>query len=119
MRDATPKDEHPDADRLAATASTQRAEQIRAAAAEVRTRVQEWRDSPTWRDTDDNRHRYQATIDACATLDADSGHGTPVDSDARTEAVRSLVALWGFRRPGPEQAIHAAIERLRRLTVHR
>lgn len=112
MRDVTPKDEHPDADRLAAPA--ERAEQIRAAAAEVLTRVQEWRDSHTWRDTDDNRRRYQATVDACTALDAHPDPGTLVDVDALANVVRPLVATWGPSRPGPEQAIHAAVERLRR-----
>lgn len=103
MRDATPKDERPDADRLAAPTAGQRAEQIRAATAEVLTRVQEWRDSPTWRDTDTNRHRYQATVDACTAFEARPGRSTPEEHDALVDTIRALVAVWGPSRPGPEE----------------
>lgn len=112
MRDATPEDERPDADRPAVPTPNQRAEQLRAAAAEVRTRTQEWRDSPHWRDTDDNRRRYRLTIDTCTAIEAHPG--TAEEHDALVDTIRALVTLWGPSRPGPEQAVHVAIERLRR-----
>lgn len=87
---------------------------IRAAAAEVYERVQEWRNSPRWQDTPTNAHRYQATVGAVTALDLLS---EPVTAENLTElfdAVRPLLVEWRPSRPGPEQQIFAAVERLRK-----
>jgi hypothetical protein len=86
---------------------------VRAAAGEVWRRVSEWRDSPTWRDDETNRRRYEVTAQAIAVLDA---LPDPTDGDsaaAVAEAVRPIAETWRPNRAGPEQAIYAAVDRLR------
>lgn len=87
---------------------------IRAAAAEVHERVQEWRDTPGWQDTPTNAQRHQATVAAVAALDA---LPDPVVAEELTElvdAIRPLLVEWRPSRPGSEQHVFAAVERLRR-----
>ncbi|MFF0149925.1 hypothetical protein [Micromonospora sp. NPDC005203] len=72
MREADTPPQEP-ADHLRARAELtprQQAAAIRAAAAEVRWRVQEWRHSPGWQDTPTNAYRYQVTVVAVAAFDA-------------------------------------------------
>jgi hypothetical protein len=86
---------------------------VRSAASEVWRRVGEWRDSPTWRDDETNRRRYEVTAQAIASLDTLSD---PTDRDsagALAEAVRPIAETWRPNRAGPEQAIYAAVDRLR------
>ncbi len=86
---------------------------VRTAAAEVWRRVGEWRDAPTWRDDETNRRRYDVTAHAVAAVD---GLPDPADRDgvaALAEAVRPVAEPWRPNRAGPEQAIYAAVDRLR------
>jgi hypothetical protein len=90
-----------------------RVDTVRAAASEVWRRAGEWRDSPTWRDDETNRHRYEVTAQAIAALDA---LPDPTDRDsaaAVAQAVRPIAEIWRPNRAGPEQAIYAAVDRLR------
>ncbi|MDG4764411.1 hypothetical protein O7632_09885 [Solwaraspora sp. WMMD406] len=103
MRD----DPTPDTQRLATRAAA-----IRAAAAELLTRVTEWRNSPHWQDTPTNQHRYRTTVDACAQLDALPDPVTPDHLADMTTTIRPACAVWNPSRPGSQQAIHAAAERL-------
>ncbi|MGW2623336.1 hypothetical protein [Micromonospora taraxaci] len=116
MRDADTPPQEP-ANHLHARAELtprQQAAVIRAVAAEVHQRVQEWRNSPAWQDTPTNAHRHQATMDAVAALGAVP---EPSNEDQLTEvidAIRPLLAEWRPSRPGPEQQIYVAVERLRK-----
>jgi hypothetical protein len=90
-----------------------RAGNVRTAAAEVWRRVGEWRDSPTWRDDETNRRRYNVTAHAIAALDA---LPDPEDHDgaaALAKAVQPIAETWRPNRAGPEQTIYAAVDRLR------
>jgi hypothetical protein len=116
MRDADTPPQEP-ADHLHARAELTPRHQaaiIRAAAAEVHQRVQEWRNSPAWQDTPTNAHRHQATMDALAALDAVAKPGTENELAEVIDAVRPLLAEWRPSRPGPEQQIFVAVERLRK-----
>ncbi|MBM0275619.1 hypothetical protein [Micromonospora tarensis] len=116
MRDADTPPQDP-ADRpYARTELTprQRAAVIRTAAAEVRQRVQEWRNSPGWQDKPTNAYRYQATFVAVAALDAVPEPTTAVELTRLVDAVRPLLVEWRPSRPGPEQQIFVAVERLRK-----
>ncbi|MFG3703576.1 hypothetical protein ACGF7U_02400 [Micromonospora sp. NPDC047670] len=116
MRDADTPPQEPTDDRPhpAALTPRQRADLIRSAAAEVRERVQEWRDHRGWRNTPVNSHRYETTVSAIDALDRlpDPGNEEAVASLAN--AVRPVVVEWRPSRPGPEQPIYTAVERLRR-----
>ncbi|WP_146247347.1 hypothetical protein [Micromonospora arborensis] len=116
MRDAdTPPQEPADHFRARAELTPrQQAAVIRAAAAEVRQRVQEWRDSSAWQDTPTNAHRYQATMAGVAALDAVPDPTTKEELGELFSAVRPLLAEWRPSRPGPEQHIFVAVERLRK-----
>ncbi|MFV2022507.1 hypothetical protein [Micromonospora sp. LOL_023] len=107
MRDDPTPDPHPDPERLAAHAAA-----IRAAAAELLTRVHEWRNSPHWQDTPTNQHRYRTTVDACSQLDALPNPATPDHLANMAATIRPASTVWLPSRPGPQQAIHAAAERL-------
>ncbi|WFE29852.1 hypothetical protein O7623_12005 [Solwaraspora sp. WMMD791] len=107
MRDDPTPETHPDPERLATHAAA-----IRAAAAELLTRVHEWRNSPHWQDTPTNQHRYRTTVDACAQLDALPHPTTPDQLAAMAATIRPASTVWLPSRPGPQQAIHAAAERL-------
>lgn len=116
MRDADtpPQDPADDRSHPAALTPQQRADLIRAAAAEVRDRVQEWRHSPGWQETLTNLHRYYVTVAAVAAVD-----GLPESETGEllvdlVETLRPVLAEWRPSRPGAEQQIHAAVERLRR-----
>ncbi|MEV5208215.1 hypothetical protein AB0K35_12160 [Micromonospora sp. NPDC053740] len=116
MRDADTPPQDP-ADRpYARTELTprQRAAVIRTAAAEVRQRVQEWRDSPGWQDTPTNAYRHQATVVALAALDALPEPATDQELAGLVDAVRPVIAEWRPSRPGPEQQIFIAVERLQK-----
>ncbi|MFG1885464.1 hypothetical protein [Micromonospora sp. NPDC049102] len=116
MRDADTPPHEPD-DHLhahAELAPRQQAAVIRAAAAEVHQRVQEWRKSPAWQDTPTNAHRHQATSDAVAALDAVPEPSTEDELAEVVDAIRPLLAEWRPSRPGPEQQIYVAVERLRK-----
>lgn len=82
-------------------------EEIRRLTAEVWRRVQEWHDAPDWQDNEQNRHRYELTNTVVTALQDSTNYG------AATEAVRPLINEWHPRYAGPEQAIYAAIARLR------
>ncbi|MGC4886360.1 hypothetical protein [Micromonospora sp. DT227] len=115
MRDADTPPQEPADRRYADTALTlqEQAARIRAAVAEVYERVQEWRRAPGWRETPTNAHRYAVTADAVAALSALSEPEAPEDLAAIVDAVRPVLAEWRPSRPGPEQQIFAAVERLR------
>jgi hypothetical protein len=116
MRDADTPPQEP-ADHLyirTGLTPRQQAALIRAAAAEVYERVQEWRNSLGWQDTPTNVHRHQATVSAVAGLDALPEPAAAEDLAGLIDAVRPLLAEWRPSRPGPEQQIFAAVERLRR-----
>jgi hypothetical protein len=82
---------------------------IHAALAEVWRRVAEWHDSPHWTDEDRNRHRYETTAVAY-----EAARQLPhTDTDALAKAVQPIVDTWRPNRPGPQQTIHAAVDRLR------
>jgi hypothetical protein len=118
MRDepTTPNPGNPDPRPGIPLTPRQRAAVIREAAAEVLTRVQEWRDTPGWPDTTINRHRYQLTAATLAQLDTPSGPDAREDLERLVEAVRPVLTEWRPARPGREQAIFAAVERLQRAT---
>ncbi|WFE30081.1 hypothetical protein O7623_13225 [Solwaraspora sp. WMMD791] len=107
MRDDPTPDPQPDPERLAAHADA-----IRAAAAELLTRVTEWRNSPHWQDTPTNHHRYHTTVGACTQLDSLPDPTTPEHLADMAATVRPACGVWRPTRPGPQQAIHAAAERL-------
>ncbi|MGW1449639.1 hypothetical protein ACWCO3_15315 [Micromonospora sp. NPDC002411] len=116
MRDAdTPPQEPTGTDNARAEPTPrQQAAAIRVAAAQVGRRVQEWRYSQGWHDTPTNVYRHQATVAAVAALDA-LPEPTTADELARfVDAVQPLFIEWRPNRPGPEQQIFVAIERLRR-----
>jgi hypothetical protein len=115
MRDepTTPNPGHPDPSPGTPLTPRQRATAIRAAAAEVLTRVQEWRSAPGWPDTPANRRRYQVTAGAVAQLDTLSDLDADDDLTPLIDAVRPILAAWRPSRPGTEQAVFAAVERLR------
>ena len=85
------------------------ADAVRVATAEVLRRVNEWRESPRWRDDDANRERYDRTVRAADALDELSESAGAVDV---TEAVRPIIETWRPNRVGPEQATYAAVDRL-------
>ncbi|MDI5936633.1 MULTISPECIES: hypothetical protein [unclassified Micromonospora] len=116
MRDADTPPQEPTDDRPHPTALTpqQRADLIHAAAADVRERVQAWRDNPNWRNTPANSHRYETTIGAIDALGQLPGPGTEEAVASLANAVRPVIVEWRPSRPGPEQSIYAAVERLRR-----
>ncbi|MGI5147024.1 hypothetical protein ACQEVC_11670 [Plantactinospora sp. CA-294935] len=116
MRD-TPMPPDEDHDAHFGITPQRRAAAIRAAAAEVLVRVQEWRDSPHWRDDDTNRDRYRRTADAVATLDRVPDPSTPEALSALVEAIRPILHVWRPGRPGAEQAIHSAVQRLQRVSA--
>jgi hypothetical protein len=114
MRDADTPPQEPTDDRShpAVLTPRQRAALIRRAATEVRDRVQEWRERPNWHNSPANSHRYATTIRA---IDALAGLPDPDTEDAiahLVEAVRPVVMEWRPGRPGPEQSIYVAVERL-------
>ncbi|MEU1588783.1 hypothetical protein [Micromonospora sp. NPDC005710] len=116
MRDADTPPQEP-ADHFHARAELtprQQAAAIRAAAAEVRQRVQEWRDSSAWQNTPTNAHRHQATLAGVAALDAVPEPTTTEELTEFVDAVLPLVAEWRPSRPGAEQQIFVAVERLRK-----
>jgi hypothetical protein len=115
MRDepTTPNTSNPDPRADTPLTPQQRATAIRAAAAEVLTRVQEWCSAPGWPDTPANRRRYQATADAVDQLDTLSDPDSNDDLRPLNDAVRPILTEWRPSRPGTEQAIFAAVERLR------
>ncbi|WBC12793.1 hypothetical protein O7600_16545 [Micromonospora sp. WMMA1998] len=115
MRDADTPPQEPADRRYADTAPTpqEHAARIRAAAAEVRERVQDWRHAPGWQETPTNALRYAVTADAVAALSALPKPETLEDLAATVDAVRPVLAEWRPSRPGPEQQIFAAVERLR------
>lgn len=92
----------------------QQADLIRSAAAEVYERVEEWRNSPGWHDTPTNARQHQVTVGVVATLNALPELDTVEDLAGLINAVRPLLAEWRPSRPGPEQQIVAAVERLRK-----
>ncbi|MGY3514803.1 hypothetical protein ACVMYR_00630 [Micromonospora sp. PTRAS2] len=116
MRDADtpPQESTDDPSYLAALTPQQRADLIRAAAAEVRDRVQAWRDNPHWRNTPTNSHRYETTIGAIDALGQLPDPDTEEAVASLADAARPVIVEWRPSRPGPEQAIYAAVERLRR-----
>ncbi|GHJ12697.1 hypothetical protein [Micromonospora sp. AKA38] len=115
MRDADTPPQEPADRRFADTALTPQeyAAHIRAAAAEVYERVQEWRLAPGWQETPTNAHRYTVTADAVAALSGLPEPETSEELAAVIDAVRPVLAEWRPSRPGPEQQIFAAVERLR------
>ncbi|WFE59658.1 hypothetical protein [Micromonospora sp. WMMD712] len=115
MRDADTPPQEPTNDRPhpAALTPQRRADLIRAAAAEVRDRVQTWRDNPNWRNTPANSHRYETTIGAIDALGQLPDPDTEEAAASLADAVRPVIVEWRPSRPGPEQAIYAAVERLR------
>ncbi|WP_433688074.1 hypothetical protein ACQP0I_04495 [Micromonospora carbonacea] len=116
MRDADTPPQEPANDRPhpATLTPQRRADLIRAAAAEVRERVQEWRDNPNWRNTPTNSHRYETTIGAIDALGQLPDPDTEEAVTSLANAVRPVIVEWRPSRPGPEQAIYAAVERLQR-----
>ncbi|MBM0203793.1 hypothetical protein JNW90_12220 [Micromonospora sp. STR1s_5] len=116
MRDADTPPQEP-ADRLNTRPELtprQQAALIRSAAAEVRQRVQEWRNSLGWQDTPTNAYRHQATVVAVAALDALPEPATDQELAGLVDAVRPVLAEWRPSRPGPEQQIFIAVERLQK-----
>ncbi|MEV4756017.1 hypothetical protein AB0J86_13015 [Micromonospora sp. NPDC049559] len=116
MRDAaTPPDDDRDAQPPAALTPQQRAANIRAAAAEVLARLQEWRDSPNWPGDTINLRRYHRTADAVSALNSLPDVDTLDDLAALVDAIRPILIEWRPSRPGPKQAIYVATERLRKV----
>lgn len=114
MRDTATPDDGPSAHLPNAPTPQQHAAAIRAHAAEVLTRVQQWRDGPAWQNDDTNRRRYRLTDDAISEL---NGLPDPRDHDGLAVLIRAihpLLAEWQPSRPGTEQVIYAAVERLQR-----
>jgi hypothetical protein len=117
MRDAaTPPENDPDVQTRAAPTPEQHAANIRAAAAEVLARVDEWRRSASWHDSQANRWRFQLTVEAVTTLDALPEPDTHETIAPLTDAIRSILTAWRPSRPGGEQSIQVAVERLERAT---
>jgi uncharacterized protein YfaQ (DUF2300 family) len=77
---------------------------IRAALSEVWARVNEWREAPHWHDDEERYERSAAAVSA-----ADKAE----DLAALVDAVRPLLDVWRPNRAGPEQAIFAAVDRIR------
>ncbi|GLY23706.1 hypothetical protein [Micromonospora sp. NBRC 101691] len=115
MRDADtppqePADHHPHLDPRTVR---QRVTAIRTAVDEVYARVREWRGQPGWRNTPVNVHRYETTLNVAYTVEAMPEPDSAVAVAQLVEAVRPLLTEWRPSRPGPEQQIFAAVERLR------
>jgi hypothetical protein len=90
--------------------------EIQRLTAEVWRRVQEWHDSLDWQDTDRNRQRYAVTEQAAASVDKHAHRARP-DVGAVTEAAEPISRTWRPALAGPEQAIYAAVHRLRALLI--
>jgi hypothetical protein len=86
---------------------------IRSAVAEVWRRVTEWRDTTEITDERDQR-RYEQTAEAVTAVN----RSQPVDTRALALAVQPILTAWRPNRAGPEQAIYAAVDRLRALVQH-
>lgn len=118
MRDAdTPPQEPADRPHTPALTPREQAALIRAAAAEVYERVQEWRSAPGWQDTPMNAHRHEATVSAIAALAALPEPTTADELSGLLDTVRPLLLEWRPSRPGPEQQIFVAVERLQRICL--
>lgn len=94
----------------------QLAAQIRTLTGEVWRRVQEWHDSPGWQDTQRNRRRYDLTANAVAKLDELQDVPALSDLEALAKAIEPILAEWQPALAGSEQAIYAAVDRLRSST---
>ncbi|WP_146603551.1 hypothetical protein [Micromonospora endophytica] len=115
MRDAdTPPQEPVSRPNTPTLTPRERAFLIRSAAAEVYERVQEWRSAPGWQDTPMNAHRHQATVSAITALDALPEPTTADELAGLLDTARPLLLEWRPSRPGPEQQIFVAVERLQR-----
>ncbi|WP_141713996.1 hypothetical protein [Micromonospora inyonensis] len=116
MRDADTPPQEPD-DRhqnLDGHTARQRARAIRAAVIEVHARVREWRSQPGWQNTPANVHRYETTVNVFRAVESMPEPDSAVAVAQLVEAVRPLLTEWRPGRPGPEQQIFVAVERLRR-----
>jgi hypothetical protein len=111
-----PTTPNPDSAPSAPLTPQQRATTIRAAAAEVLARVQEWRETPGWPESPANRRRHQITDAAVAHLATLPAPDIDDDLTHLIDAVRPILTVWRPSRPGKEQAIFAAVERLRAAT---
>ncbi len=90
--------------------------EVRAGVAEVWRRTVEWRNRPEWTDTEHNRQRYEITRDVARHVAQLPDPTCSTDRAAMVAAVDPLIRAWWPNRAGPEQAIHAAAERVRDAT---
>ncbi|MEV0327458.1 hypothetical protein AB0H63_13570 [Micromonospora echinospora] len=116
MRDADtppqePNDRH---EHLDARTAHQRATAIRAAVDEVHALVREWRVQPGWQNTPVNVHRYDTTVNVFRAVESMPEPNSAEGVGKLVDAIRPLLAEWRPSRPGPEQQVFAAVERLRR-----
>jgi hypothetical protein len=93
------------------------ADEIRAYAAEVFRRVEEWRSAPDWLDDERNRRRYAITAGAIAALDQVPDPQQVDELGPIVAAVQPILDEWQPSWAGPQQAIYAAVDRLRRIVV--
>ncbi|XTZ14459.1 hypothetical protein ACQSSU_23650 [Micromonospora echinospora] len=116
MRDADtpPQDPADPHQHLDARTARQRATAIRAAVSEVHARVREWRSQPGWRNSPVNVHRYETTMNVFRAVKSMPEPDSAATVVQLVEAVRPVLTEWRPSRPGPEQQIFAAVERLRR-----
>jgi len=89
------------------------ATEIRAAAAEVWRRIAEWRASTRYDDSAANQHRYDQADQVTKALADVPTTGDDTETRQVIAAVQPILTTWRTGRPGPEQAIYAAVERLR------
>ncbi|WP_173054943.1 hypothetical protein [Phytohabitans houttuyneae] len=101
---------------LAATTDAQLVEEIRAAADVVLRLAEVWRGGPGWPHGPMDRDAYATATVAAKSLAA-LPSGTPLS--AVTVAVGPILNGWWPERPEAAAALHEAVERLRRVAMHK
>jgi hypothetical protein len=83
---------------------------LRAIVDEVGRRIEEWRRSDGWADTEQNHHKYDLSLAAVHAVRAAPDN----DLTAIAAAAHPMFAAWRPPRIGTAQAIYAAVDRLHR-----
>jgi hypothetical protein len=104
---------------LAAITPAQLADEIRAATAEVYLRAQAWRRSAKWRNDKLDRRAYERVAVAVAELDALPAPTNHREVGHLVDAIAPILNTAWNPYPGPEHDLFEAVERLRRVAMHR
>jgi hypothetical protein len=104
---------------LAAVTPAQLAGEIRTAAADVYLCAQAWRSSAKWRGDKLDRKGYEVIAIAVADLNVAPEPATHREVNYLVDAVAPILKGWWSPYPGPQQDLFDAVERLRRIAMHR